>query len=186
MRPKPLNYHGRTGLRIRGEENILQQELEKFQEFALQNKLVINSKKCYSMLFTRSRNYAFPPEFSVGNKKVPEVKNSQKTLVAYWKSEGRVHLDLTCPVWHSGLTIAQSQALDRAQRVAMAAITGRWEPSHTSQLDQLGLERLQPRRVRLCRAFAERTARDSRHTDLFMPTGFTRRAGKHTVRYRES
>ena len=227
MRPKPLNYHESTRMRIKGEENILPQELEKFPEFALKNKLVINSKKCYSMLFTRSRNYAFPPEFSVGNKKVLEVKKTlrilgvllqddtkwqaqveemvrqatntiwvlrrmrslgvdQKTLVAYWKSEGRVHLELACPVWHSGLTIAQSQALDRAQRVAMAAITGRWEPSHTSQLDQLGLERLQPRRVRLCRTFAERTARDSRHTDLFMPTGFGERAGKHTVRYRES
>ena len=107
-------------------------------------------------------------------------------MVDYWKSEGRVHLELACPVWHSGLTIAQSQALDRAQRVAMAAITVRWEPSHTSQLEQLGLERLQPRRVRLCRAFAERTARGSRHTNLFTPTGFRERAGTHTLKYKES
>ena len=116
------------------------------------------------MLFTRSRMYAFPPDFSIGEVNVLQVKKtlrilgvfvqddlwwqaqveemlrratnttwvlrrmkalgvSQKTLVEYWKSEGRVHFELACPVWHSGLTGAQSQALDRAQRVAMAAIT---------------------------------------------------------------
>ena len=54
---------------------------------------------------------------------VPEA-----TLVDYWKSEGKVMLEYGCPVWHSGLTSAQSHSLDRAQRAAMAAITGRWEP----------------------------------------------------------
>ena len=111
---------------------------------------------------------------------------SQKTLVEYWKSEGRVHLELACPVWHSGLTEAQSQSLDRAQRVAMAAITGRWEPSHPIQLEQLGLERLKPRREKLCRSFAERTAKNSRHTDMFTPSGTRLRTGKHSLIYRES
>ena len=71
------------------------------------------------------------------------------TLVALWKAEGRVHLELACPVWHSGLTVAQAQDLDRAQRVAMAAIAGRWEPSHTRQLAELSLERLGPRRIQI-------------------------------------
>ena len=66
----------------------------------------------------------------------------QATLVEYWKAEGRVRLEYGCPVWHSSLTSAQSHSLDRAQRAAMAAITGRWEPSHTGQLQELGLERL--------------------------------------------
>ena len=199
-RPRPLKYHERTQMRIKSEENILQQELERFEDFILQNKLAINSKKCYVMLFTRSRTFAFPPEFSIGDIPDLQVKKTlrilgvqvqddlgwqaqvdemvrkasntiwilrrmkslgvdQKTLVEYWKSEGRVHLELAVPVWHSGLTIAQSQALDRSQREATAAITGQWERSHTSQLEQLGLDRLHPRRTRLCRAFAEKTAR---------------------------
>ena len=29
----------------------------------------------------------------------------QATLVAYWKAEGTVHLELACPVWHLGLTL---------------------------------------------------------------------------------
>ena len=29
-------------------------------------------------------------------------------LTEFWKSEGRVHLEYACPVWHSSLTAAQS------------------------------------------------------------------------------
>ena len=47
----------------------------------------------------------------------------QGSLVTYWKADGPVHLELVCPVWHSGLTTQQSRDLDRAQRVAMVAIT---------------------------------------------------------------
>ena len=109
----------------------------------------------------------------------------QETLIAFWKAEGRVHLELACPVWHSGLTVSQARDLDRAQRMAMAAIAGRWEPSHSLQLLQLGLEPLTTRRVRICRTFAERTARDSRHMDLFNRTGFIPRKGKVTKVFRE-
>ena len=78
---------------------------------------------------------------------------SEATMVDYWKCEGRVMLEYGCPVWHSGLTTAQSHSLDRAQRVAMAAITGKWEPSHTRQLAELGLEQLSARRTRICKTF---------------------------------
>ena len=91
----------------------------------------------------------------------------EASLVQFWKSEGRVMLEYACPVWHSSLTAAQSSSLDRAQRVAMAAITGRWEPSHTKQLLELGLDRLEARRVSICKRFARRTALNSRHQDLF-------------------
>ena len=105
---------------------------------------------------------------------VPEA-----TLVEYCKTEGRVMLEYGCPVWHSGLTSAQSHSLDRAQRAAMAAITGRWEPSHSRQLSELGLERLTARRTRLCQTFAQRTATNSRHMDMFTPVTSTRRLGTY-------
>ena len=108
----------------------------------------------------------------------------QDTLVIYWKSEGRVHLELACQVWSSSLTVAQSHDLDRAQRMAMAAIAGRWEPSHSRQLLELGLERLAPRRLRLCKVWAQRTAHDSRHHDLFVPSGARPRQGKHVQLFR--
>ena len=90
----------------------------------------------------------------------------QSLLVEYLKSEGRVMLEYTCPVWHSGLTVAQTQSLDRAQRVAMAAITGRWVLSHTAQLRERGLKRLELRRQRICERFGERTATNSRAEDI--------------------
>ena len=223
-RPRPLNYNERTGMRIKKDENILQQELVRFQEFCTNNKLVVNSKKCFTMLFNRSKTRAFPPEFQIGSA-ILDVKKThrilgiliqddlkfeaqtkemvrraaqttwvlrrmralgvdQDTLVTYWKSEGRVHLELACPVWSSSLTVAQSQDLDRAQRMAMAAIAGRWEPSHSRQLLELGLERLAPRRQKLCEVWAQRTARDSRHQDLFVPSGARTRQGKHVQLFR--
>ena len=69
-------------------------------------------------------------------------------LVEFWKSEGRVQLEYTCPVWHSSLTVAQTGP--------MAAITVWWGPSHTKQLLELGLDRLGPRRTLICKRFAER------------------------------
>ena len=89
-------------------------------------------------------------------------------VLQYWKSEGRVHLELACPVWHSSLTVAQSRSLERVQRVAMAAITS-WGTSYTQQLLDMGLERLSVRRQILCLRFARKTATNSRHTDLFTP-----------------
>ena len=187
---------------------------------------MINSSTCFVMYFSRSKKYVVPPEFSIGNTQLLQVKKvhrilgvqvqddmrwqsqvqemvkratrttwvlrrmqafgvDQASLVAYWKAEGRVHLELACPVWHSGLTTAQSRDLDRAQRVAMAAITGRWEQSHSRQLQDLGLEQLSARRTKLCATFAERTALDSRHKDIFTPSGAPVRPGKAARTYRE-
>ena len=108
---------------------------------------------------------------------------SEVKLTEFWKSEGRVHLEYACPVWHSSLTAAQSRSLDRAQRVAMAAITGRWAPSHTQQLLELGLDRLGPRRDLICERFAERTARNSRHQDMSTPIETNTGRGAQGTRY---
>jgi hypothetical protein len=82
----------------------------------------------------------------------------QATLVQFWRTEGRVHLEAACPVWNGAITAAQSRALSRVQRVAMAATTGRWDRSHSGQLRRLSLEPLTERRTRLCRRWARRTA----------------------------
>jgi hypothetical protein len=102
----------------------------------------------------------------------------QSTLVEYWRSEGRCHLELAIPVWHSSLTSAQSSSLSRAQRVALAAITGQWAESHTLQLEELGLESLGQRRDRISKKFAQRTATDSRHQDIFTKVESIQRHGK--------
>ena len=44
-RPRPLQYHESNQTKLIEEENVLQKELDKFQFFAAQNKLVINTQK---------------------------------------------------------------------------------------------------------------------------------------------
>jgi hypothetical protein len=120
-------------------------------------------------------------------RRMKSLKVDEATLVAFWKSEGRVHLEMAAPIWHSSITEAQSRALSRVQRVAMAAITGRWDPSHSGQLRRLGLEPLPERRDRLCKRFAKRTATKSRHQDLFQLAEYTRpgRGARPRPLYRE-
>ena len=80
IRPRPHTYHERTQMKLKYSENILQIELEKFNDFCTNNKLVINSRKCFVMLFSRSRTKAFPPEFVIGNSEVLNVKKTLRIL----------------------------------------------------------------------------------------------------------
>ena len=207
-RPRPWNYHERHETIIKPEENLLQYELSRFHTWTVANKFLVNSQKCYVMQFSRSRNYDFPIEYTIGTSHILKEKKTvkilgiqvqsdlrwqaqvnqmisraskatwvlrrmrtlgvdKKTLVEFWRSEGRVHLEMAVPVWHSSLTLAQRRSLDRCQRVAMAAIVGHWAPSLTEQLSELGLERLNDRRDRLCARFAVATIAKSRHKDIF-------------------
>ena len=110
----------------------------------------------------------------------------KRTLVDFWKSEGRVHLEMAVPVWHSSLTRALRRSLDRCQRVAMAAIVGYWAPSLTEQLSELGLQRLGDRRDKICATFAVATATKSRHRDIFKVANINHpRAGKRSHKYAE-
>ena len=208
IRPNPLRYSERHHTILNPKEDILQMELDRFYRWTIKNKLPINRSKCLTMKFSRSRNYDFPMEFTIGSPTILEERTTLKilgiqvqsdlrwneqvnqmvtrasktcwvlrrmralgvdraTMVEFWKSEGRVHLEMACPVWHSSLTLAQSRSLERCQRVAMAAIVGHWAPSLTDQLLDLGLERLDVRRAQICVRFAQTTITKSRHKDMF-------------------
>ena len=80
VRPRPLNYHERTEMTLNPQENILQQELDKFYQFTQNNKLVINKRKCFVLQFSRSKNYDFPPEFTIGGSNVLDVKREHRIL----------------------------------------------------------------------------------------------------------
>ena len=49
----------------------------------------------------------------------------ERTLVDVWAKEGRVLLELAVPAWHSGLSVRQSAAIERCQRVAVAVTRAR-------------------------------------------------------------
>ena len=79
-RVKPLKYHERNMTILKPEENILQSELDRFYKWTVDNKLLINSKKCFVMKFSRSRIYDFPPEYTIGDSDILEEKKEMKIL----------------------------------------------------------------------------------------------------------
>ena len=64
-RPKPLNYHERTGHTLTRQSNFLQNTLDDLQEFTNDNLMKINISKTNVMLFNTSRNFDFPPELKL-------------------------------------------------------------------------------------------------------------------------
>ena len=164
-KPYPLNFHQRTQMVIDPNEDMLQNELNRFQKETSENNFITNKKKTYVMVFNPTRKYAFSPEFRLGDSNILQTTNThkilglkvqsdfgwgdqilqmtkkasktiwllrrmkqmgidEKTIVNYWKSEGRCHLEFCAPVWTSGITVAQARDLARVQKRAVAAITG--------------------------------------------------------------
>ena len=136
-RPKPLSYHKRG------------------------NSAILEKKK-----MTKILGIQVPSDLRWGTQVEQMIARASKTTcvirrmkllgvdrkmpVSFWKSEGRVHLEMAALVWHFSLTLAERKSLERCQRVAMGAIMGYWAPSLPEQLSELALERLANRRGRLC------------------------------------
>ena len=113
-------------------------------------------------------------------RRMKQLGVGEATLADYWAKEGRSLLELAVPLWHSGLSVRQTAAIERCQRVAVAAIGLSGWRDYDGSLARLGLCRLAARREKLCRTFALRTVAKSRHADIFprRDHGYnTRRAG---------
>ena len=63
-RPRPYNYHERTGHVLPEENNLLQLYVKDTENFVRDNRMVINKKKTKVISFSKSRKWAFPPELS--------------------------------------------------------------------------------------------------------------------------
>jgi hypothetical protein len=101
-------------------------------------------------------------------RRMKRIGIDETTIVNYWKTEGRCHLEFCAPVWNGGITVAQARDLTRVQKRAVAAITGSWREDYTAACTRLGIEAdLCSRRRKLCKTFAQRTATNSRHQDIF-------------------
>ena len=73
--PSPPNFNERTVHKILAQHDILQYELNNLLAFNERNDIVINCKKCESIMFNFSRNLTFPPNLTIGPYEVlPEVK----------------------------------------------------------------------------------------------------------------
>ena len=90
------------------------------------------------------------------------------TMIIFYKSEVRVHLEFFVPVWAGAIMVKQARALSKVQRLAMTIM----DPStrfmnHEMACDILGLTPLSVCRKELCLRWARKTASNSRHQDIF-------------------
>ena len=92
-------------------------------------------------------------------RKIKNLGISTQTLLEYYKTEIRVHLELVVPVWHSGLTIKLFADIEQDQCVAVSIMLGNIPYTHACEL--LWLEPLSTRRIGLCKRFALKTSRNS-------------------------
>ena len=79
-RPFPLTYRERTRHILPEDNNLLQYYIRDAQEFASSNKMKINKVKTNLMLFSKSRNFDFPPELYFNDGTKVETIKEQKIL----------------------------------------------------------------------------------------------------------
>ena len=75
-----LNFHERTGHILPQKNNLLQYYVRDTEQFALENKLVINKQKTKIISFTKSRKWDFPPEVTFSDGTMIEYLSEIKLL----------------------------------------------------------------------------------------------------------
>lgn len=88
-----------------------------------------------------------------------KLGTKQAELVDVYAKQVRVMVELAVPVWEPGLTISESQQIERCQKVAFAAILG-WaknDISYRKSLKILGLKSLKSRHSEICEKFARKS-----------------------------
>ena len=78
QRSFPLNYHERTQHVL--PVSSLQTQLNKIEQFTVENKMKINAAKSKIMIFNKSKKYDFPPEYTFNDGKILEIIEESKLL----------------------------------------------------------------------------------------------------------
>ena len=80
----------------------------------------------------------------------------ERELIDAYCKEVRSLLELAVPVWHSGLSKAQSNQIERIQKCSLAAILGEKYTTYKNALHISNLDTLQNRREKICRKFIQK------------------------------
>ena len=91
---------------------------------------------------------------------IPELKD------VYIKQIRSV-LELAVPVWHSSLTLADVNNIERVQKAALYIMLGDGYESYTNALKLTILETLESRRSKLCSKFATKSMKHPKHSNWF-------------------
>ena len=90
-----------------------------------------------------------------------------KDLVIIYISYIRSLLEQSCVVWHSSLTQADSDKLERVQKVSLRIILKDSYECYEQALIRTELETLKDRRTKLCLKFAKSSAKNTFTADMF-------------------
>ena len=85
----------------------------------------------------------------------------------FYSREIRSLLELAVPVWHSGLTVKQSDQIETIQKLAVSLILNDFKSSYFVKCTLLNIEPLFFRRQTICETFVKRTVKSKKHSDLF-------------------
>ena len=76
-------------------------------------------------------------------------------------------LEQSCTVWHSGLTVQNTQDLERIQKTSLKIILKEKYLSYENALEVLDLETLSDRRENLCEKFAKKCLKNGNMSKYF-------------------
>ena len=87
-------------------------------------------------------------------------------------------LEQSCVVWHSSLTVENSDDLERVQRSAVRIILNKRIENYEEALESINLEKLNVRRQELCLRFATKCTQNEKTEKLFPLTTKKHKMGK--------
>ena len=92
---------------------------------------------------------------------------SLNELKDVYTKQVRSVLELAVPVWQPALTIQEVKQIERVQKCAMAIILGNKYINYEKATEELCLESLSERRIKLCKNFAEKAAKSLKFQNWF-------------------
>ena len=99
--------------------------------------------------------------------KVASFTSSKEEKKIIYYSYIRSILEQSCVLWHSSLTIENSNDLERVQKAACKIILGNQYSNYDQALYQLSMDSLKIRRLKLCRRFAVKCLNNDKTFKLF-------------------
>ena len=92
---------------------------------------------------------------------------NREELVDLYSKYCRSILEFAVPVWHSTITVYESNSIERVQKMALYIILGDEYRNYESALEKLGLETLDSRRTEICINFAKKAEKDIKFKHWF-------------------
>ena len=107
---------------------------------------------------------------------------STNDLIDVYVKQCRSILELAVPAWSPGLTVGNSNQIERVQKAALAIIMGETYSSYSNALHILDMETLVDRRTALCLSFAKKAYKSEKFREWFTESETDIQLAEVTVR----